>query len=576
MNEANIYGLKQGEDLRVHERYVVIHSPKNHDYKVLNFNGVLLGHCTEEEWKSYTEPACIQLQDCILVKKDHKMRFLTYDGEVICDAVKHYRLTCNEHENYNRSFQYDFNDYVTIVTETGEAAIYSKFGECILSPKDCSCYIQIQMESNIAYLTLKNKLIRVYDLENRSFIGETFTKKENYYPHVILHNGETHYLFNALKKELTEIDACYIKQEQFKYHIVWSIYAYKNGKCGLWLKLKENTIFQALPIKYTKILVDEQFIYAKENEKVEKFSLDEVIVKNTKHNSGDIVTSNKKAQINIFGITLYKGERLYLQKKCFFVSKSKNDEHVANYYNLEGKYIGKSYAETVIDREVTWSYEFGDVLALSEFRDKWKIYDYNGQRITEKEYDNGYVIEEANCMIFWCKNREDLMQSEVLILKKILLRLDGFKAIEFSCDSFFIATDYFDKSWVFDYEGTPIFQERFETIDKEILPLIIQNEDNGNGYTIYDCVNKTKQHLEVDDIIYVRGTIFPTPYYIGVLHGKKGVFVYKEDTGFKKVVPIEYQNIEEIYFNGYDWLAQTSEKDDIYNSNGEIISSTHK
>ena len=85
-----------------------------------------------------------------------------------------------------------------------------------------------------------------------------------------------------------------------------------------------------------------------------------------------------------------------------------------------------------------------------------------------------------------------------------------------------------------------------------------------------------KQHLEVDDIIYVRGAIFPTPYYIGVLHGKKGVFVYKEDTGFKKVVPIEYQNIEEIYFNGYDWLAQTSEKDDIYNSNGEIISSTHK
>lgn len=587
MKKANIYGLNVGENLRVYKNFVIVHSIANRDYRVYNFEGTILGKFTEAEYQSSIEPAYIQFQDSMLIKKDAKMQFITYEGDVICDAVTEYDFT------YKKDEQEENVEYVIITTEAGKMAIYSQSGECILAKDN---YSRIRIENDLAFLTLKNDLLRIYDLKNKVFIGETYTSRESYYPHIIFHDGEKSYFFDAVNKSFINVDMCYVTKENFKDITLWSIYLYKDGACGLWFKLRGNAMFQVLPIEYRKISVTEKTITAKKGTKVQKLSLREVIKANTKPEDKiiHVPNTNTNVNVNIFGITLHEDERLFLQENFFGVIRRSYNDYIAVYYNLDGVYIGKSYVEEGRRGLYPQFMEYGKVLILSETKTnlrsfcEWKLYNCTGDRISKKKYsiysrESTLQDSEKNCMLCYCNNRENPKESEVIGVSpegKILFRLEGFKDIEYSHDNFFLAEDYSDKIWVFDMKGNLIFKNSFERIESRQLPLIIQKEGKKSEYTIYDCYNKTKETLQADNIVYSSESQLIPSYHRVYLNGKEGLFTTRGmKKGFKEMIPIEYQSIKQIYNPGSAhvyWLAQTEEKDDIYDDNGTMILTTEK
>ena len=524
------FDMETGERLKVARKYVKVYQTDG-GIRYYNLNGKLLNALSKEQAEEVLPANWISTENWILTKKGEYWNVLTYEGEEICKFI------------------------------ATDLKVYKN------------------------YIILKNEeKSKLYDVENRKFLGGTFKKILCWDEILVLLGEKNNYFYSTKKQKIEAKFQAYIsikKSRGEEYLLI-----YNNNRCGLWYKKRcPEKFFKVLPMNYQKIKVLEKEIQAIKDGKAEYYSLD-LTTKANQEEKNYVSKNNENVKDNfscstkfINKIQVNFGEEVTLKEKFIVLLGDLKDKKPCKYYTHQGKYIGESgivkdefgefCAKNYIETEniLILGGEESSPFGMTE---EWNIYDYEGNKIFKNSFKTIKPIEEY--LICMQQNENQQNKSVIAIFSnkgKLLFTLDNSKKILEVADKYFKILDNENKVWFFDDKGKTIF-------DKGIEKDMLMNLYNGfvcerikNGYNVYDCNHGKLNYIKADSLenmdIVCKLNIFRVTY-----EEKHGVILLNSK-GYKIIVPVEYlevQKYEETI------LAKAEEWDDIYDLDGTLIMST--
>lgn len=585
MDNRNEFDLKPVECLTVKENYVSVYSRANKEYRYYCLNGKHITTFTEEQFKYMLGPACIFLDNRILVRGIDYWTLMDYDGNKIEGLfVRDVVVAKNT---------------VLLIWPDSSMAVYSSKWELLLSTSPEYKFGGL-IANRIVVVDYAEGRKRLYDLRFKKFVGSIYKKVEFLYSALIVYpddSSEKCYLFNALTAEFEgRYDACFVRGIPIESDLyIHSIWVYRDGRCGLWFE-SESFVYQILPTGYTQISVDADGITARCKEKVVKFDADNFPRSNRKFNPRKralIARADERAQTKLTyrGVEIKEGEELYFLNKCFFVSKSietlkEGCEHVAKFYTLDGKYIADSgykydiagKAEEVNFIDTPYILILGDNHNKSDEDQHWRSYYYTGERVIPKVFKEVNSDFNRTLLIFNTKKRSQNNEMYFFSYQtgKQLFKLSGYKSFIKLTSKYVFMRDYDENVQAFDRETGA------QMVDHPISPkyyaegdLIFEHVDL--GYNVYDCRCKKEYFITADETRIARSSVMNDYPFIAVyLNSKAGIYDYSEEHGPYEIVPVEYDVVEVCDNCIRAQRFSPNETDDIYSFDGKLISTTSK
>lgn len=285
---------------------------------------------------------------------------------------------------------------------------------------------------------------------------------------------------------------------------------------------------------------------------------------------------------------------LWLREKYFAVcKKSENIGEKACYGNLVAKCYtldGKFFANTsvIYDNGHISGFkciETENILALSGNAENWlsikkkvwRLYNYAGKKISVSLFDWVFVDKTNSYLIGGVFRRIGTVPSMICIFStkegEQLSEWYGFKEVPAIGDGYCVMKDFNCCNWVYTEDGEQVFTEPISDPVLFMDNLIIKKYDD--GYDVYDCLSGEVFLVVADDVEFELRKC-SQKLILFTLDGKKGAYGYSTDRGFYEIAPMRYEKIEA---NGTLVCGQNFSEDateDIYDLDGNLISSTSK
>ena len=257
------------------------------------------------------------------------------------------------------------------------------------------------------------------------------------------------------------------------------------------------------------------------------------------------------------------------------------------YYTLQGKYIGNSgvvmqegsnselffQANYIVTEKMLAlggdeSYYFG--LTSKE----WKIYDYEGNKLFEEEFE----IQRIGKNYFYakpsCKEDKDIA-CIIFDRGKLLFKLKHSYKVLYINDEFCEILDNEGKIWFLDKKGKAIFKKGIQYYERLQMPKGFACKSVKNGYSIYNGRNGKKYNIFAEWIQCMEIGSSQELFIKIIYKGKMGVILIN-DKGKKVLIPTKYLEVKSRNTLNGELIFCTAKAcgEDIYDLNGTLIMST--
>ncbi len=285
---------------------------------------------------------------------------------------------------------------------------------------------------------------------------------------------------------------------------------------------------------------------------------------------------------------------LWLREKYFAVCKKPANigeqacygSLLAKCYTLDGKF----FANTSIIYENGYisgfkHIETENILALSGNAENWlsikkkvwRLYNYAGKKISVSLFDWIFIDKTNSYLIGGVFRRMGTVPSMICIFStkegEQLSEWYGFKDVPAIGMGYCVMKDFNRCNWVYTEDGEQVFTEPISDPVLFMDNLIIQKYDD--GYDVYDCLSGEVFLVVADDVEFELRKC-SQKLILFTLDGKKGAYGYSTDRGFYEIAPMRYEKIEAngTLVCGHNFSEDVTE--DIYDLDGNLISSTSK